>query len=50
MEAVFKCADFRDKLIDKVMAQLTEECKHLCSKHFKSILRKCSLQQLQHGG
>ena len=43
---MFKCADFKDKLIDKVMAQLTEECKHLCSKNLNSILRKCSPQQL----
>ena len=46
VEAVLKCADLKDKLIDKVMIQLSEECKHLCGTKFNSLLRKCSPSQL----
>lgn len=46
MEAVLKCADIKEKLIDKMMTLLSEECKHLCSIKFNSLLRKCNPQQL----
>lgn len=46
VEAVLKCADLKEKLINKVMIQLNEECKHLCGTKFNSLLRKCSPPQL----
>ena len=46
VEAVLKSADFKEKLIDKMMILLSEECKHLCSMKLYSILRKCNPQQL----
>ena len=46
VEAVLKCADLKEKLIEKVMITLSEECKHLCGTKFNSLLRKCSLPQL----
>ena len=46
VEAVLKNGDFKEKLIDKIMTRLSEECKHLCSMKLNSILRKCTPQQL----
>ena len=46
VEAVLKCADLKEKLIEKVMITLSEECKHLCGTKFNSLLRKCSPPQL----
>lgn len=46
VEAVLKCADLKEKLIDKVMDQLGQECTHLCSMKLKSLLRKCAPKQL----
>ena len=46
VEAVLKCTDLKEKLIDKVMIQLSEECRHLCGTKFNSLLRQCSPPQL----
>ena len=46
VETVLKCDDIKEKLIDKLMTLLSEECKHLCSMKFNSLLRKCNPQQL----
>ena len=46
MEAVLKCDDIKEKLIDKLMTLLSEECKHLCSMKFNSLLKKYNPQQL----
>ena len=46
VEAVLACEDLKEKLIDKIMAQLSEECKHLRSLKFYSLLKKCTPKQL----
>ena len=46
VEAVLACEDLKEKLVDKIMAQLSEECKHLRSLKFYSLLKKCTPKQL----
>ena len=46
VEAVLKNDSLKQKLINKLMIVLKEECKHLCSVKMNSILRKCTPQQL----
>jgi hypothetical protein len=46
VDAVLKCDAIKEKLIARLMTLLSEECKHLCSIKFNSMLRKCNPQQL----
>ncbi len=46
VDAVLKYDAIKEKLIARLMTLLSEECKHLCSTKFKSMLRKCNPQQL----
>ena len=46
VEAVLEWENLKEKVIDRLMAQLGQECRHLCSLKFNSLLRKCTPKQL----